>query len=252
MASVHLVPLSIRLPDFSAGAKNYRNSVTLASKKTPISVSFAVNSLESAPEVPEKPEIELEFIGPRPGDDGEYPMERARTVSGEKLLRNIMLDGKIELYAPYVRKGDELRRWWKLRDMHCGGKTLDSTIVLFKFLEIIEGQDLLNERTSTELRYLKKACLLCPHSLFLNQNHGGWHAKQLLEIKKILASSIKMSLYRSVTNSPFVPLVAFNHKHAMCYTPAEVRPLRFWFKGCLSGRSDDHDLAINTDALPAT
>ncbi|KAF7150275.1 hypothetical protein RHSIM_Rhsim02G0188300 [Rhododendron simsii] len=198
MASVHLVPLSIRLPDFSAGAKNYRNSVTLASKKTPISVSFAVNSLESAPEVPEKPEIELEFIGPRPGDDGEYPMERARTVSGEKLLRNIMLDGKIELYAPYGKV------------MNCGGGGSCGTCIV----EIIEGSDLLNERTSTELRYLKKACLLCPHSLLLNRNHGGWHAKQLLEIKKILA--------------------------------------RFWFKGCLSGRSDDHDLVINTDALPAT
>lgn len=111
-------------------------------------------------------------------------MERARIVSGEKLLRNIMLDSKIELYAPYVSqpnapgalivliifstffllrtclfdwrycmnfefhclwfltkigKGDELRRWWKLRDMHCGGKTLDSTIVLFEFLEVVFG-----------------------------------------------------------------------------------------------------------------
>lgn len=63
MASVLLFPLSIRLPDFSAGAKNYRNSATFTSKKTSISVSFAVNSPESAPEVPEKPEIELEFIG---------------------------------------------------------------------------------------------------------------------------------------------------------------------------------------------
>lgn len=63
MACVHLVPLSIRLPDFSAGAKNYRNSATFTSKKTPISVSFAVNSPESVPEVPEKPEIELDFIG---------------------------------------------------------------------------------------------------------------------------------------------------------------------------------------------
>ncbi|XP_058200731.1 photosynthetic NDH subunit of subcomplex B 3, chloroplastic isoform X2 [Rhododendron vialii] len=120
MASLHLVSLSIRLPDFSAGAKNYRNSATLASKKTPISVSFAVNSPESAPEAPEKPEIELEFIGPRPGDDGEYPMERARTVSGEKLLRNIMLDGKIELYAPYGKV------------MNCGGGGSCGTCIVEK------------------------------------------------------------------------------------------------------------------------
>lgn len=41
------------------------------------------------------------------------------------------------------------------------------SVVVVLLVQIIDGQDLLNERTSTELRYLKKACLLFPHSLLL-------------------------------------------------------------------------------------
>ncbi|CAH2077193.1 unnamed protein product [Thlaspi arvense] len=68
------------------------------------------------------PEIELEFFGPKPGSDGSYPRDKAKAVSGEKLLRNIMQDNKIELYATYI----------------------------------LDGRDLLNERTDTENKYLKK------------------------------------------------------------------------------------------------
>ncbi|KAL0917941.1 hypothetical protein M5K25_013050 [Dendrobium thyrsiflorum] len=57
----------------------------------------------------EKPYIELEFIGPKAGGDGSYPVDRASAISGEKLLRNIMLDNKIELYAAYGKI------------MNCGG-----------------------------------------------------------------------------------------------------------------------------------
>ncbi|GFZ08410.1 2Fe-2S ferredoxin-like superfamily protein [Actinidia rufa] len=126
MASVQLSPISLRLPESTAGNRNHRSSAAFNARKRPISISFAATSPESAPEAPEKPEIELEFVGPKPGADGKYPVERARAVSGEKLLRNIMSDNKIELYAAYI----------------------------------LEGQDLLNERTNTELRYLKKACFL--------------------------------------------------------------------------------------------
>lgn len=41
---------------------------------------------------------------PKAGSDGSYPVDRAKAISGEKLLRNIMLDNKIELYAAYVNK----------------------------------------------------------------------------------------------------------------------------------------------------
>lgn len=39
---------------------------------------------------------------PKPGDDGKYPVDRAAAASGEKLLRTIMADNKIELYGTYV------------------------------------------------------------------------------------------------------------------------------------------------------
>jgi hypothetical protein len=46
------------------------------------------------------------FVGlvlqPQPGADGTYPVDRAEAASGEKLLRDIMNENKIELYAAYV------------------------------------------------------------------------------------------------------------------------------------------------------
>lgn len=41
-------------------------------------------------------------LQPKPGSDGSYPVDKAKAVSGEKLLRSIMQDTKIELYAAYV------------------------------------------------------------------------------------------------------------------------------------------------------
>ncbi|OMO80514.1 hypothetical protein COLO4_24048 [Corchorus olitorius] len=38
---------------------------------------------------------------PKPGSDGSYPVDKAKAISGEKLLRNIMSENKIELYAAY-------------------------------------------------------------------------------------------------------------------------------------------------------
>ncbi|KAL2574264.1 hypothetical protein AAZV13_17G178000 [Glycine max] len=107
-------------------------------RRQPNTVIFAA---ASSPESP--PEIELEFIGPKPGSDGSYPVERVKAISGEKLLRNIMLDNKIELYATYGKL------------MNCAGGGSCGTCIV----EIIEGKDLLNERTNTELRYLKTRIL---------------------------------------------------------------------------------------------
>ncbi|XP_077211892.1 photosynthetic NDH subunit of subcomplex B 3, chloroplastic-like isoform X1 [Tasmannia lanceolata] len=89
---------------------------------------------------PPKPEILLEFISGKAGADGCYPVEKAKAISGEKLLRNIMLDNKIELYATYGKV------------MNCGGGGSCGTCIV----EITDGKELLNERTDTELRYLKK------------------------------------------------------------------------------------------------
>jgi len=42
------------------------------------------------------------LLQPKAESDGKYPVEKAKAISGEKLLRNIMTDNKIELYATYV------------------------------------------------------------------------------------------------------------------------------------------------------
>ncbi|XP_042484329.1 photosynthetic NDH subunit of subcomplex B 3, chloroplastic [Macadamia integrifolia] len=140
---VHFASLSFKLRETSvAQSSNYQKPISFPSLKKSISLSRAINPSESAPSTSalEKPEIELEFIGPKPGSDGSYPVERASAISGEKLLRNIMLDNKIELYATYGKV------------MNCGGGGSCGTCIV----EVIDGEDLLNERTNTELRYLKK------------------------------------------------------------------------------------------------
>ncbi|KAK2399060.1 2Fe-2S ferredoxin superfamily protein [Trifolium repens] len=110
-----------------------RNPTLYFPRRRPNSVSFVANSSES------RSEIELEF--PKPdGSSGSYPVDKATAISGEKLLRSIMSDNKIELYATYGKL------------MNCGGGGSCGTCIV----EIIEGKDLLNERTNTELKYLKK------------------------------------------------------------------------------------------------
>ncbi|XP_072961350.1 photosynthetic NDH subunit of subcomplex B 3, chloroplastic [Typha angustifolia] len=103
-------------------------------RSTPSSCSLNPSSDTSMPQ------IELEFLGPKAGEDGSYPVDKASAISGEKLLRNIMLDSKLELYAAYGKV------------MNCGGGGSCGTCIV----EIIDGKDLLNERTNTENRYLKK------------------------------------------------------------------------------------------------
>ncbi|TXG62315.1 hypothetical protein EZV62_013678 [Acer yangbiense] len=115
-------------PEFSFS--NYK----LRSRKRLNAVSFGSNS----PQDSSSPEIELEFIGPKAGSDGSYPVEKTKAISGEKLLRSIMLDNKIELYAAYGKV------------MNCGGGGSCGTCIV----EIIDGKDLLNERTDTELKNL--------------------------------------------------------------------------------------------------
>lgn len=90
--------------------------------------------------IEQKPIIELEFIGPKAGGDGKYPVDRVTELSGEKVLRSIMEDNKLELYAAYGKL------------MNCGGGGSCGTCIV----EVIDGKDLLSERTNAELKYLKK------------------------------------------------------------------------------------------------
>ncbi|XP_071918246.1 photosynthetic NDH subunit of subcomplex B 3, chloroplastic-like isoform X1 [Coffea arabica] len=142
MATKNLVPISsLRPPDFSTTTTGkHPKFSTFSPRRKPSSISLATSSPESSPEILEKPEIELEFIGPKAGADGKFPVEKAKAISGEQLLRNIMLDNKIELYATYGKL------------MNCGGGGSCGTCIV----EIVDGKDLLSERTNTEFRYLKK------------------------------------------------------------------------------------------------
>ncbi|KAF9612833.1 hypothetical protein IFM89_004243, partial [Coptis chinensis] len=99
-ASMQLVSLPLQMPDISATHQEYRSrSLSFLSSKTkPVTVSLAASTSETSPSIPEKPEIELEFIGPKAGGDGSYPIDKASAISGDKLLRTIMLENKIELY----------------------------------------------------------------------------------------------------------------------------------------------------------
>ncbi|XP_060962416.1 photosynthetic NDH subunit of subcomplex B 3, chloroplastic isoform X1 [Cannabis sativa] len=139
LVSQHLsAAITLRPPELTDGVGIRSNSLRfLPASKKPISISFAATSQDA---IPSQPVIELEFIGPKAGNDGSYPVERAKEISGEKLLRNIMADNKIQLYATYGKV------------MNCGGGGSCGTCIV----EILDGKDLLNERTNTELKYLKK------------------------------------------------------------------------------------------------
>ncbi|KZV14108.1 hypothetical protein F511_44422 [Dorcoceras hygrometricum] len=141
MAAMSSFATSLRLPEFSFTRSRHRSSAALLLRRKQSPFSAAVVSPEAPATQPEAPAIQLEFIGPKGGAEGDYPVDRATAVSGEKLLRNIMLDNKIELYAAYGKV------------MNCGGGGSCGTCIV----EIIDGKELLNERTNAELRYLKKA-----------------------------------------------------------------------------------------------
>ncbi|CAN1164829.1 Photosynthetic NDH subunit of subcomplex B 3, chloroplastic [Linum perenne] len=148
----------------------YRSqSVKCLQTKRKVSVSVTAEPSQTAPE---KPVIELEFIGPKTASDGRYPVEKARAISGEKLLRNIMLDNKMELYATYGKV------------MNCGGGGTCGTCIV----EIVEGNDVLNERTNTELRYLKKKPeswrLACQTIVGNKENSGKVVVQRLPQWKK--------------------------------------------------------------------
>jgi ferredoxin len=96
--------------------------------------NVAAPAADVAPAAP--PTIDLEILGPEVGD----VVTTTSVGSGEKLLRNIILDNKLELYGLYGKV------------MNCGGGGSCGTCIV----EILEGKELLNERTDAEYKYLKK------------------------------------------------------------------------------------------------
>ncbi|CAN0888095.1 Photosynthetic NDH subunit of subcomplex B 3, chloroplastic [Linum grandiflorum] len=149
MSATHF-PGSTPISDCFARRRNQsvKKKYCLQSKRKLSSVSAtAADQSQTVPA--EKPVIELQFIAPKTA-----AVEEARAISGDKLLRSIMLDNKIELYAAYI----------------------------------VEGSDLLNERTNAEFRYLKKKPeswrLACQTIVGNKENSGKVVVQRLPQWKK--------------------------------------------------------------------
>ncbi|CAN6336867.1 unnamed protein product [Urochloa humidicola] len=142
-AALVSLPFPASTPSSRVPASGRRGTRPFRAATIRCSSASSPNVSQGAPApapAPAKPQIELEFVGPKPEADGSYPVDRAEAASGEKLLRDIMNENKIELYAAYGKV------------MNCGGGGSCGTCIV----EIIDGKELLNERTNTENRYLKK------------------------------------------------------------------------------------------------
>lgn len=63
MAALNFTAISLRPPEKSYVTGNHRNPISFLPGRRPMKIAAAANSVESSPTVPEKPEIELEFIG---------------------------------------------------------------------------------------------------------------------------------------------------------------------------------------------
>nr|AQX44170.1 hypothetical protein [Apostasia odorata] len=92
----------------------------------------------AAPE--ESSSVDFAFVSPRLLPDGK-PDIQIRSASGGQKLRDIMLDGNIDLYGPYDAPLSNC----------AGGGTCGTCIV-----EVVEGKELLSPRTDKENETLKR------------------------------------------------------------------------------------------------
>eukprot|EP00250_Pteridium_aquilinum_P016081 c22930_g1_i1 orf=96-779(+) len=121
----------------SIACSSYQESsgVVEASSSSTEEASLSASSSSSGP-----PTIDLEFLGLEQGQDGLPMVDKVSVASGEKVLRTVMNEQKLELYGLYGKI------------MNCGGGGSCGTCIV----EVLEGSDLLSERTDAEERYLKK------------------------------------------------------------------------------------------------
>ncbi|KAJ7537172.1 hypothetical protein O6H91_12G101500 [Diphasiastrum complanatum] len=123
-----------------AWTKTFRHNKLFLSSLSNSDAAAATTPSSSSPNlVPEQSPnvVELEFYGP---DGNNEEPQKIVLESGTKVLRNIMLDNKLELYDLYGKL------------MNCGGGGSCGTCIV----EILEGNDLLSKRTDSENHYLKK------------------------------------------------------------------------------------------------
>ncbi|MCO5601452.1 hypothetical protein L7F22_055575 [Adiantum nelumboides] len=115
----------------------------VAEPSLPSSEASLAAASSSSPEPPidvGPPSIDLEFLGLEQGHDGFPKADKVSVGSGEKVLRTVMNEQKLELYGLYGKI------------MNCGGGGSCGTCIV----EVLEGSELLSERTDAEERYLKK------------------------------------------------------------------------------------------------
>ncbi|GLJ30681.1 hypothetical protein SUGI_0607590 [Cryptomeria japonica] len=90
---------------------------------------------------PTSPQIDFVFVSPEQPSEEEFEVQRGPATGGQK-LRDIMLDNQLDLYGPY----------YNLPLLNCGGGGTCGTCIV----EILQGQELLSERTDKEKEHLKK------------------------------------------------------------------------------------------------
>lgn len=92
------------------------------------------------PEEAEEPSVDFAFVSPRLLPDG-TPDVHYRTARGGQKLRDIMLDGYIDLYGPY----DKVL-------LNCSGGSVCGTCIV----EVVEGKEMLSPKTNVEKELLKR------------------------------------------------------------------------------------------------
>lgn len=126
---------------------------------------------EPAAAAAEPPSIDFAFVSPRLLPDG-TPDVHYRTACGGQKLRDIMLQGFIDLYGPY----DKLL-------LNCSGSGLCGTCIV----EVVEGKELLSPKTEIEKEKLKRKPktwrLACQATVGNPQSTGQMVIQQLPEWK---------------------------------------------------------------------
>ncbi|WVZ64353.1 hypothetical protein U9M48_013886 [Paspalum notatum var. saurae] len=102
-------------------------------------VEMGAPSAGAPEEAEEEPSVDLAFVSPRLLPDG-TPDVHYRTARGGQKLRDVMLDGNIDLYGPY----DKFL-------LNCSGGGVCGTCIV----EVVQGKEMLSPKTDVEKEVLK-------------------------------------------------------------------------------------------------
>ncbi|KAJ1289177.1 hypothetical protein BS78_02G144700 [Paspalum vaginatum] len=139
-----LAPPSSRSPHYcSCGAINRQqqrrrtHGLRLVARAVEMGAPSAGAPVEA--EAEEEPSVDFAFVSPRLLPDG-TPDVHYRTARGGQKLRDVMLDGNIDLYGPY----DKFL-------LNCSGGGVCGTCIV----EVVQGKEMLSPKTDVEKEVLK-------------------------------------------------------------------------------------------------